>query len=417
MDSTPKSRTPTDVIIVGGGIIGTALACELAGRGLRVLLLERGSIAGEGSAASAAAAGMLTPQAEADEPSAFFDFGLANRAIYADWVRAVSAEAELPIEYRTLPVLLIATDESQAALLRAKAAWQAARGLRTEWLSAAEAQEREPILAPDLAGALLLPAEAVVDSKGLTIALAAAARKRGARIVDGTTATELILAGGPEGDRAVGVVAGGTAHRAATVVIAAGAWGSAISRLPIPADWIQPRRGQILVVRPAAPAGFVGPAMQPLRHVLYTHGAYAVPRANGDLVLGTTVEDAGFRPVVTAAGLAGIVGGVTRFAPGLAGAEVIRTAVGLRPAARDGLPAIGLMARMPGLALAIGHFRNGILLAPLTARLLADAIVTGQHPAELAPFSPDRLPPAGTPTGTRPTPDARAASGARSAAH
>jgi glycine/D-amino acid oxidase-like deaminating enzyme len=183
-------------------------------------------------------------------------------------------------------------------------------------------------------------------------------------------------------------------------VIAAGAWGSGISGLPIPADWIQPRRGQILIVRPpgaASPAGAGAPAANPLRHVLYTHGAYAVPRANGDLVLGTTVEDAGFRPVVTAAGLAGIVGGVTRFAPALGGAEVLRTAVGLRPASRDGLPAIGWISRLPGLALAIGHFRNGILLAPLTARLLADAIVSGQNPPELAPFLPDRLPPASVP--------------------
>src|SRR4029453_2147308 len=119
-----------DAIIVGGGVIGTALARELAGRGRRVIPCQGARIAGE---ASGVAAGMLIPQAEADQPSAFLDFGLANRAIYADWVQAVSAEAALPIEYRTLPVLFLAIDDPAAAELRSKAAWQSAMGLRADW--------------------------------------------------------------------------------------------------------------------------------------------------------------------------------------------------------------------------------------------------------------------------------------------
>jgi len=213
----------------------------------------------------------------------------------------------------------------------------------------------------------------------LTIALAASARRRGAEIVEDLPVTGLVLTG----ERTVGVKAGGTAYRAPITVIATGAWGSAFSDLPIPADWIEPRRGQLLVVRPTPPA---------LRHVLYTHGAYAVPRLSGELVLGTTVEDAGFERVVTAAGIASILGRVTRFAPGLGAAEWVGARAGLRPASRDGLPVVGLATRMPGLAFATGHFRNGILLAPLTARLLADAILAGKNPAELAPFLPDRLP-------------------------
>jgi glycine oxidase len=379
MNSTSRSASAADaldVIIVGAGIIGTALARELAGRGRRVLVLERGRAAGQ---ASGVAAGMLNPQAEADEPSAFLDFGLENRAIYADWVATVSAEAALPIEYRALPLLFVAVDERAATALQAKAAWQTAMGLRAEWLTAGEARALEPILAPNLAGALLLPSEAAVDPHGLTVALAAAARRLGAEIVEEQPVTELLI----EGDRAVGVMAGGTAYRAPMTVIATGAWGSALSDLPIPTDWIKPVRGQLLVVRPHPPL---------LRHVLYTHGAYAVPRLSGDLVLGTTVEEAGFDRVVTAAGIASIVGRVTRFAPGLGGAEWVGARAGLRPASRDGLPVVGLLSRMPGLALATGHFRNGILLAPLTAALLADAIVAGHNPRELAPFLPDRLP-------------------------
>ncbi|HWN82424.1 MAG TPA: FAD-dependent oxidoreductase, partial [Candidatus Udaeobacter sp.] len=241
MNSTSRSAPAGgafDVIIVGGGVLGTALARELAGRGRRVLLLERGRVAGE---ASGVAAGMLNPQAEADAPSAFFDFGLANRTIYADWVAAVSAEAALPIEYRSLPLLYLAPDEPAAAALHARAAWQAARGLRAEWLTAAQARTREPILAPDLAGALLLPSEALVDAQALTIALAAAARRRGAEILEDQPVTGLLI----EDGRLVGVLAGGTAHRAPTVVIATGAWGSAFSDLPLPTDWIAPVRGQL----------------------------------------------------------------------------------------------------------------------------------------------------------------------------
>ena len=171
---------------------------------------------------------------------------------------------------------------------------------------------------------------------------------------------------------------------AGQVVIAAGAWGSSLNGLPLPVGWIQPWRGQTVQVRPATSS--------PIHHVLYTHTAYVVPREDGDLILGTTLEEAGFDRQVTAGGIAAIVTGVTRLAPALAAAEVVEARAGLRPKSPDGLPLLGPLARAPGLVLATGHFRNGILLAPLSARLLAEAMTSGQVSPALVPVLPDRLP-------------------------
>ena len=367
---------PQDVVVVGAGIIGAAVAVELARRGASVTIIERGAV---GEAASAAAAGMLSPQAEADGPSPFLELGLACRARYAEWVRGASEESGVRVDYRAGGVLNLALTAEGAAKLQARRDWQQPLGLEAEWLSGPEARQLEPVLADDLPGALFLPREAWVDSAALTRALAIAARRRGAVVVERTGVTGLAVTGG----RVTGVTAGGRRYAAGHVVIAAGAWASRIGGLPIPGDWVTPRRGQILAVRLEKPR---------IEHVLYTHGAYAVPRGAGELLVGTTVEQAGFDRQVTAGGIRSIVAGVARFAPAIEGAEILRLAAGLRPESRDGVPVIGPLARLPCLVLAAGHFRNGILLAPLTGELVAEAIVTGRTPAALGPFLPDRIP-------------------------
>ncbi len=370
------SGADPDVLVIGGGVIGAAVAFALAGRGARVTVLERGSA---GHETSAVAAGMLSPQAEAEGPSPFLDFGLACRARYGDWVREVSAAAAMPIDYRPTAVLNLALTAERVTELTARRDWQRPMGLEAEWLSGEEARRREPILAAGLPGALLLPAEAWVDAASLSAALVAAAGRRGVRFEEPVAVTALDVNGG----RVTGVRAGERRFRAGAVVLAAGAWSSRIAGVPIPEDWITPRRGQVMILRRGGPA---------LRHILYTHGAYVVPRAGDEIIVGTTVEEAGYERVATAGGLRSIVAAVARYAPAIEEAPVVSVAAGLRPHSRDGLPLLGPLARLPGLVFATGHFRNGILLAPLSGELVAEAIASGRTPDALAPFLPDRVP-------------------------
>lgn len=379
--SRPQSGSTPDVLVVGGGVIGAAVAFALAGRGARVTVLERGSA---GHETSAVAAGMLSPQAEAEGPSPFLAFGLACRARYGEWVREVSAAAAMPIEYRPTAVLNLALTAERVTDLQARRDWQRPLGLRAEWLAGDEARRLEPILAAGLPGALLLPEEAWVDAAALSAALVAAASRRGVRFAEPVAVTSLVMNEG----RVTGVLAGDRRFDAGVVVIAAGAWSSRIAGLPLPPDWIEPRRGQVLILHRPGPD---------LRHILYTHGAYVVPRAGGELIVGTTVEEAGYERVATAGGLRSIVTAVARYAPTIEEAAIVSVAAGLRPQSRDGMPLLGPYARRPGLVFATGHFRNGILLAPLSGELVAEAIVSGRTPDLLGPFLPDRVPIAAAP--------------------
>ena len=375
--------TGQDVIIVGAGIIGGAIALELARRGVRVTVFDRGAV---GREASSAAAGMLSPQAEAQEPSPLFHLGIASRARYPEWLRKVSLESGTRIDFGACGLLNLALTEEAAIALKARSDWQVRLGLRSDWVTGREARALDPVLSKGLAGALLLPDEAWVDSAALTRALAIAAVRHGARIEEHCEVTSLLLHGG----RVAGVAVGNRHHAAERVVIAAGAWSSRIGGMPFPSDWIEPSRGQIVAVRRQAP----------IEHILYTHGdtsgdthsAYLAPRGADELLLGATVEHAGFEREVTVGGLTSILSAVARFAPAVAAAPVVRLVAGLRPEPRDGLPLIGPLARLPGLVLATGHFRHGILLAPITGELVAQAIVSGDTPPALAPFLPDRVP-------------------------
>jgi glycine oxidase len=322
---------------------------------------------------------MFSPQAEADGPTPFFELALACRSRYADWVHSVREASGRAVDFRSTGVLNLALNEENVAELKARRDWQVRLGLHAEWIDGAEANRREPILVEDLPGALYLPEEAWVDSPALTRALAVAARNLGVRIEEQTPATSLVISGG----RVTGVMAAGDRRfNAGRVVVASGAWASRLGGLPMPEDWIVPRRGQILAVR----------LPDPMEHILYTHGAYVVPRMDGDLLIGTTVEEAGYECVTTAGGLRSIVERVARFAPAIENAVMVRTMAGLRPESRDGLPLLGPLARLPGLVLAMGHYRNGILLAPLTGVLIAEAIVGDRVPDALTPFLPDRVP-------------------------
>lgn len=361
-----------DAIVVGGGLIGCALAAELARRGLEVVVVERGEPGGE---ASGAAAGMLSPQAEAAEPSPFFDLALESRELYPGWSQLLLEEVGLDVGYRRTGLLRVVPEGGEAAV-RLSGAWQRARGLRAEELS------REAVDAPLesrlSAGArsfVFYPDEAVVDPRRLSRAAWLLAERRGVRILTATAVRRFSV----ERGACRGVETDGGPIEARLVVDAAGAWAAFDTNLPVPIP-VEPVRGQIVEVRLPG---------RPLDTVLSSEEVYVVPRADGTALLGSTLERVGFRKEVTAGAVERLLAAAARLCPEIASARFVTAWAGLRPGTPDGWPLLGASG-VEGLFLAAGHFRNGILLAPATARHLSD-LLTGRSTPALSPFSVERF--------------------------
>ncbi len=361
-----------DALVVGGGLIGCALAAELAARGLDVMVVERGE---PGKEASSAAAGMLSPQADAAGPSPFFDLALESRALYPEWSGMLRDEVGIDVGYRRTGLLRVVSEGEEAAV-RAGAAWQRARGLRVEELDrdsldAALASR----LGPVPRGVVFYPDEAVVDPRALARAVWRLAERRGARILAATAVRRFSLERGA--CRGVETDAGPIAAR--LVVDAAGAWAS----FDFGPDFgvpVEPVRGQIVeLLLPG----------RPLETVLASEEVYVVPRPDGTALLGSTLERVGFRKEVTAGAVAHLLAAAGRLCPETASARFVDAWAGLRPGTPDGWPLLGATP-VEGLFVAAGHFRNGILLAPATAWHLAE-LLTGRPAPRLAPFSLERF--------------------------
>jgi glycine oxidase len=358
-----------DVIIVGGGVIGCAIALRLAREGLQVTLTERGRT---GCEASRAAAGMLSPQAEASEPGPFLDLCLRSRAMYRDFADLLKDASGIDIEYRdegTLCVAMAGEDPSQIARW---AAWQKAAALPLAELSVSDLSALEPEVSESAARAVFIPGDHQVENRRLMDALDAAIRAAGVEVIEGAEVARLVI----ERDRAVGIVCNDQTIYAGSVVVAAGSWSS---RLLQPAGLgvrVTPARGQMLALR--------GPSLR-LRHVVHSSRAYVVPRNDGRVVVGATVEYVGFNKAVTAAGVHSLLDAAIEIVPRLADCAIAEAWAGFRPDTDDHLPVIG-PCEIANLFLATGHFRNGILLAPITAELLARCITQQKVPDELLPF-------------------------------
>jgi glycine oxidase len=363
-----------DVIIVGGGVIGCSIALRLARAGLKVTLMERGRV---GCEASRAAAGMLSPQAEASEPGPFLDLCLRSRAMYPQFAELLKDASGIDIEYRDEGTLCVALEGEDPAQVARWASWQKTAALPLEELSAADIAAREPLVTKSAARAIFVPGDHQVENRRLMDALDAAIRRAGVEVVEGARVEALLI----EGRRAVGVICNDAPVRAGAIVVAAGSWSS---RLLQPAGLrvrVTPARGQMLAVR--------GGAARP-RHVLHSSRVYAVPRNDGRVVIGATVEYVGFNKAVTAGGIRGLLDAAIELAPSLADCEVVETWAGFRPDTEDHLPIIG-PCEVTNLFLATGHFRNGILLAPVTAELLGECILRQTTPDELRPFGINRF--------------------------
>lgn len=363
-------------IIVGGGIIGCSVAWRLAAEGVSTTVLERGRI---GQEASWAAAGMIAPQAEAEGPGPFFDFCLKARDAFEAIVDRLVNESGVDPEYDRAGILYVALDPAERTELERRARWQRAAGAPVEELSGAEARRIEPALSPHALYALHLPTNRRTDNRKLTQAYAAAACKAGAELLEGARVDAIATRGG----RAAGVVIDdGAVREADVVVVAAGAWAGEIRGMEGDRVRLHPVRGQIVCFE--TQPGTLGPALFSLR-------GYLVPRRDGRLLAGSTMEEAGYDKTVTLAGIEKIARGAAAIVPGLGALPFRQAWAGLRPATRDLLPVLGPSPSVPNVLWAAGHFRSGILLSALTGEIIAD-LVAGRRPAiDLAPFSAARL--------------------------
>jgi glycine oxidase len=368
------SKNP-DVLVIGGGIVGTAIAWRLAKDGVSVTLLEKGEI---GRESSWAAGGMLTPVHLADYPPALAEVCGASLALYEPLCREVAAASGVDPEYRVTGLLLLVTDDAGEEAARELEAWKLQRNQPVRRLSRAEAIEAEPKVTPHLRRALLLPDIAQVRNNRMAVAFAEAATRKGAEIRANTPVTGFLRVPG----RVTGVKTPRGDVYASTTVLAAGSWSSELLR-PLGLDLkVKPIKGQILLA--GGPPDFC-------RHMILDGETYLIPRADGRILVGSTLEDVGYDKSVILETLGDLAVRGARLMPELGKLPLLTSWAGLRPSTPDRLPYLG-RGPMDGLIVATGHYRNGILLAPITAEIVAD-LLAGQTPSvDLAPFDPLRTP-------------------------
>lgn len=361
-----------DVVVVGGGVVGLACAWRLAQRGAEVVVLERGE---PGGGATRVAAGMLAPVGELTfgEPE-LLELTLAAARLYPEFVAELEAATGESTGYERLGALHVALDRDEAAQLRRVHDLQRALDLEAEWLSTRQCRELEPGLAPSFHGGVLAAGEAAIDPRALTEVLLRACRDEGVEVHTGTEVVDGIF----EGGRLAGVRARGQSDvqstfdrpldvRAGTTVLANGAWSGRADWLPEEArPPVRPVKGQVVELR-------ARDGEPPARHILAAERVYLVPRADGRLVAGATVEEMGFDTTVTAGGVHELLREAYRLLPDVAEMELVGATAGLRPGTPNNLPLVGPGA-IDGLVLATGHYRNGILLAPLAAQAVADLV-------------------------------------------
>lgn len=363
-----------DVIVIGGGVIGCSIALRLAQSGLKVSLFERGRT---GCEASRAAAGMLSPQTEGLHPGLFFDFCFHSRQMYPSFVEEVIQLSGIDPQYRSEGTLFVLMEGETQADCDHWAEWQVKAGLALERLNADETLKMEPALTKSASGAIFLPDDHQIENRLLMDALSVATRRAGADLIEGVEVESIIV----EKGRARGIKAGGERIESGMVVAAAGSWSTSLLATAGIDLNIVPVRGQMIALRSDSTL---------IRHVLHANDCYIPPRLDGRILVGATVERIGFKKAVTAKAINLLLHSAMELVPALESCEIVETWCGLRPDTADHLPVIGF-CDIENLVLATGHYRNGILLAPITAKLVAETILQGREPEELKPFRAERL--------------------------
>src|SRR4051794_25824554 len=354
----PPQKQSYDAVVIGGGLIGMACAWRAAERGMSVAVLERDA---PGAGASGVAAGMLAPVTEADfGEEALLRLNLASRSMWPAFAAELEERSGLTCGYRESGALVVAAERDDVDELRRLHAFQDSLGLEAEWLTPQQCRELEPGLSPRIAGGVLAPQDGHSDPRAALRALRAAFEAAGGQVLEGREVRSL------------------DEVEAEAVVVAAGAWSAAL--LP-DAPPVRPVKGQILELRGR------GTSAGPPRRIVRTPRCYLFARADGATVLGATVEEQGFDATVTAGAVHRLLEAGWEAYPELEELELVAARGGLRPGTPDNLPVIG---EASGAIWATGHYRNGVLLAPITARAVSAVLAGEEPPAEVAGCSPGR---------------------------
>ena len=371
------------IIIVGAGIIGLGIGWRLARAGRDVLIFDRDRA---GQAASRASAGMLTPLAEVrHEEEALLRLGLKGLEQFPHFVAELESDSGMSVGYRPDGVLLVGVTRDDIEYLRFRYDYQRDLGLPVEWMSGGQARAREPQLSPQVGAAVWCPGDHQVDNRLMVKALRRAFLNAGGSLMESTPVETIHVAQ----DRVRGIVAGNKAYQAATIILAAGCWSRLIPGLPGPArPPVRPVRGQILRLQMTEDCTVN--TIVWYNRAATSAVAYLCPKDGGHLVLGATSEEMGFDDSLTAGGIFELLRAAWEVVPGIYDLPIIETAAGLRPGSRDDAPILG-NTPIHGLIMATGHYRKGILLAPITAYAIAELVLNGNTSEDIRPFGIGRF--------------------------
>ncbi len=365
-----------EVVIIGGGVIGCAIAYFLRKAGVDVIVVERGEVGGQ---ASSAAAGLLAPLGPLSGPGPFADLLLASFAMFPTLVPELEDASGVRLHFEQTGALRTVRDPKRIPKLQKRMrAWQQL-GLAMHWLNGDEARRQEPLLSPEISAAIYIPAESQIQAPRLVRAYARAAINLGARIYSQTEVSGLRR----EQDTITAILTARGAISCNRLILAAGAWTGCYTRWLEIALPVSPLRGQIL--------SYYQPQTS-LKHIVFGDAAYIAPRGN-TLLVGATREEAGFDASVTEEGVSWLRDSATRLLPVLRQSEIEATWAGLRPKTPDAMPVLGPAPRWKNVILASGHNSVGIMLSAITARTISEYVTTGQIPAIIRPFAFDRFEP------------------------
>ncbi|MGD3105001.1 glycine oxidase ThiO [Streptomyces sp. YGL11-2] len=376
-----------DVLVIGGGIIGLVTAWRAAGRGLRVAVADPAP----GGGTARVAGGMLAAVTELHYgEQTLLGLNLASAQRYPRFTEELEEAAGQRIGYRRCGTVVVALDTDDRAHLRELHALQTRSGLDSQWLTGRECRRLEPMLAPGVRGGLRVDGDHQVDPRRLLSALMAACERAGV-VFHRDRAVRLTTGDG----RASGAeLADGTRLSAGQVVLAGGSHSGRLAGVPASVlPPVRPVKGQVLRLRmPDALPGGAAFLARTVRAVVRGNPVYLVPRESGELVLGATSEELGWDTTVTAGGVYELLRDAHELVPGITELPLIESCAGLRPTSPDNAPLLG-PTELPGLHLATGHFRNGVLLTPVTGEAMAEVLATGSLPDVARPFSPARFRP------------------------